>query len=571
MKHIEIYDTTLRDGAQMRDISFSVADKLKILTILDELGIAYVEGGWPGANPKDVDFFEEAKKLKLKNTTLTAFGSTRKANTKVEDDPILKALLRADTKVICIVAKSSAWQVETTMKASLTENLEMLAESISYLKSQGREVFVDAEHFFDGYKNNAEYSKSFIETAIQAGAKRMVLCDTNGGSLPGDIYKITQELVNQFGSKIGFGIHAHNDGELAVANSIRAVRAGAIQVQGTINGYGERCGNANLISIIPNLQLKYTDDQLLCVPEKNLSTLSSVARRVAEIANMNLNHSQAFVGDRAFTHKGGLHASAVAKDKTSYEHIDPALVGNSTRIVVSEQSGISNIIDWFNNNGFNFADETKAKDAAQAVLAKIKDMEHQGYSYENASASFELLVRKIIAKDFAADLKPAKTPEDIYPKFFELIETNVHIVNGERTEATVRIRIKNTEKHSVSLGNGPANALDQALRKALRDYYPDVDKFQLQDFKVRILDSHLGTGAITKVQINTGRHDQDWDTIGVSSNIIKASWDAIVDSIEYGLIKSTSQDLFQNRSEQGLRVPSHRSLLVVNEDGEGRV
>ncbi len=539
MKHIEIYDTTLRDGAQMRDISFSVADKLKILTILDELGIAYVEGGWPGANPKDIDFFEEAKKLKLKNTILTAFGSTRKANTKVDEDPILKALLRADTKVICIVAKSSAWQVETTMKASLGENLEMLAESINYLKSQGREVFVDAEHFFDGYKDNPQYSESFIKTAIKAGAKRIILCDTNGGSLPGDVYKVTQELVDKFKSeKIGFGIHAHNDGELAVANSIRAVRAGAIQVQGTINGYGERCGNANLISIIPNLQLKYTEDKLQCIPETQLKTLTSVARKVAEIANMNLNHSQAFVGDRAFTHKGGLHASAIAKDKTSYEHIDPNLVGNSTRVVVSEQSGISNIVDWFNNNGFNFIDDAKAKEAAQAVLTKIKDMEHQGYSYENAEASFELLVRKILANSFAADLKPARRAEDIYPNFFEPIETNVHIVNGERTEATVRIRIGNTEKHSVSLGNGPANALDQALRKALRDYYPDVDKFQLQDFKVRILDSHLGTGAITKVQINTGASNDDWDTIGVSTNIIKASWDAIVDSIEYGLIKT---------------------------------
>ena len=537
MKHIEIYDTTLRDGAQMRDISFSVADKLKILTILDELGIAYVEGGWPGANPKDVDFFEEAKKLKLKNTVLTAFGSTRKANTKVNEDPILKALLRADTKVICIVAKSSAWQVETTMKANLDENLEMLAESISYLKSQNREVFVDAEHFFDGYKDNSQYSQDFIKTAIKAGATRMILCDTNGGSLPGDVYKVTKELVDKFKSEIGLGIHAHNDGELAVANSIRAVRAGAIQVQGTINGYGERCGNANLISIIPNLQLKYTDNKLLCIPEEKLATLTSVARRVAEIANMNLNHSQAFVGDRAFTHKGGLHASAVAKEKTSYEHIDPSLVGNRTMVVVSEQSGISNIIDWFNNNGFHFQDEAQAKKAAQAVLAKIKDMEHQGYSYENAGASFEIMIRKIIAKDFAADLKSAMKAEDIYPKFFELIESNVHIVNGERTEATVRIRVNNIEKHSVSLGNGPANALDQALRKALRDYYPDVDKFQLQDFKVRILDSHLGTGAITKVQINTGMQDQNWDTIGVSSNIIKASWDAIVDSIEYGLIK----------------------------------
>lgn len=545
MKAIEIYDTTLRDGAQMRDISFSVNDKLKILEILDDLGIAYVEGGWPGANPKDIDFFTEAGKLKLRNTKLTAFGSTRKANTKINEDPILKALLRAETQTICIVGKSSAWQVETTMKASLEENLAMLAESIDYLKAQGREVFVDAEHFFDGYKTNPEYSQNFIKTAVTAGAKRMILCDTNGGSLPGDVYKASKELVDQFGSQIGFGIHAHNDGELAVANSIRAVRAGAIQVQGTINGYGERCGNANLISIIPNLELKYPDEKLICLPQGNLSKLSKVARQVAEIANMNLNQSQAFVGDRAFTHKGGLHASALAKEKTSYEHIDPNLVGNSTKIVVSEQSGISNIIDWFKNNDFNFRTEESAKAAAQEVLNTLKELEYKGYSYENADASFELLVRKIIAQNFAGHLESSSKAEDVYPNLFETIESNVHIVNGERTEATVRIGIDGKEIHSVSLGNGPANALDQALRKALRDYYPEIDGFQLEDFKVRILDSHLGTGAITKVQISTGLHNsqqerlrETWDTIGVSTNIVKASWDAIVDSIEYGLIRS---------------------------------
>lgn len=583
MKHIEIYDTTLRDGAQMRDISFSVNDKLRILKILDELGIAYVEGGWPGANPKDIDFFEEAKKLKLKNTKLTAFGSTRKANTKVEEDPILAALLRADTKVICIVAKSSAWQVENTMKASLEENLEMLTESIKYLKSKDREVFLDAEHFFDGFENNSDYSKKFIETAIEAGADRMVLCDTNGGSLPERVFEITEELVKQFGNQIKFGIHAHNDSELAVANSIRAVRAGAVQVQGTINGYGERCGNANLLSIIPNLQLKYASDKLICIPEENLSKLTEVAKKIAEIANMNLNQSQPFVGARAFTHKGGLHASAIAKDKTSYEHVDPALVGNSTRIVVSDQSGASNIIDWLANNKFKFISEEYAKACAQDILAKVKDLESDGYSFENAGASFELVARKIIQDKYSEQLEACPFMDEtkkVYPVYFELIESNVHIVNADRTEATVRIRINDLEKHSASLGNGPANALDTALRKALRDYYPSVDNFQLKDFKVRILDSHLGTGAITKVQVSTGflsgepenqfdkpsnarlanperpeltgssmriskgernaaleacRADS-FDTVGVSANIVKASWDAIVDSINYGLI-----------------------------------
>lgn len=531
MRKIEIYDTTLRDGAQMRDISFSVTDKLKILEILDDLGIAYVEGCWPGANPKDIDFFEEAKKLKLKNTVLTAFGSTRKANTKVVDDPILKALLRAETQVICIVAKSSAWQVENTMRANLEENLIMLSESIEYLKAQGREVFVDAEHFFDGYKTNPEYSKQFIQTAAKAGASRMILCDTNGGSLPEDVFRVTQEMVNS--SPIQFGIHAHNDSELAVANSIKAIRAGAIQVQGTINGYGERCGNANLLSVIPNLELKYSDDKLICLPEGNLTKLTQVAKKIAEIANMNLNQSQPFVGARAFTHKGGLHASAIAKDKTSYEHIDPGSVGNYTRVVVSEQSGISNIVDWFNNNDFKFKSEEKAKQAAQEVLARLKDLEHMGYSYENAAASFDLLVRRVLAE---------KSPE-LFPQFFETIESNVRIVNGEQTEATVRVNINDREFHSASLGNGPANALDQALRKSLRDFYPEIVNFQLQDFKVRILDSHLGTAARTKVQVRTGcQYSTDsWDTIGVSSNIVKASWDAIVDSIIFGLIRERSK------------------------------
>jgi 2-isopropylmalate synthase len=542
VKKIEIYDTTLRDGAQMRDISFSVSDKLRILQILDDLGVAYVEGGWPGANPKDIDFFEEAKKLQLKNTCLTAFGSTRKANTKVEEDPILAALLRADTKVICIVAKSSAPQVQNTMSVSLEDNLKMLDESIKYLKSKRREVFVDAEHFFDGFGVNPDYSKDFIETAIKAGADRMILCDTNGGSLPEKIFQVTKELVDQYGEKIKFGIHAHNDCELAVANSVRAVRAGAIQVQGTINGYGERCGNANLVSIIPNLQLKYAQDQIECIPETKLIKLTEVSKKIAEIANMNMNPSQPFVGARAFTHKGGLHASAIAKDKTSYEHVVPEIVGNYTRIVVSEQSGASNIIDWLSSNQFNFISDEYARSAAQEILAKVKQLESDGFSFENAGASFELVARKILQDKFFEQIVSCPyldQTKSISPKYFELIESNVHIVNAEKTEATVRIKINDTEKHSASLGNGPANALDRALRKALRDYYPSVDNFQLKDFKVRILDSHLGTAAVTKVQISTGwanNSKEAFDTIGVSANIVKASWDAIVDSIYYGLL-----------------------------------
>lgn len=531
-KNIEIYDTTLRDGAQMRGISFSVDDKLRVLQVLDELGVAFVEGGWPGANPKDVDFFTEAKKLKLKNVVLTAFGSTRKANTKVEEDPILAALLRAETEVVCIVGKSSAKQVETTLRTSLENNLLMLEESVKYLSSKGKRVFVDAEHFFDGYADNKEYSYQFIEASIKGGAETVILCDTNGGSLPEHVYRITEELSQKYSKDIKFGIHAHNDSELAVANSIRAIRAGAVQVQGTINGYGERCGNANLISIISNLQLKYREDKLICVPEENLVQLTNVSKTIADIANMNHDDHQPFVGASAFTHKGGLHASAMQRDKTSYEHINPSVIGNVTKFVVSEQAGVSNILDWARAKDIWLGDtEADNKKSAQLILTKIKELEHQGFSYENAGASLEVLVRKVLSE---SDLDPKHKN---FPRYFELIENNAHILNGEKTEATVRIKIGDKEIHSASLGNGPANALDIALRKALRDYYPEVSSFALKDFKVRILNSHHGTDAITKVHITTGDKVSSWDTIGVNPNIIKASWDAIVDSIEYGLFK----------------------------------
>lgn len=518
---IEIYDTTLRDGAQMQGISFSIDDKLKILKILDELGVAFVEGGWPGANPKDVNFFDEAKKIELKNTKLVAFGSTRKANSKVEEDTILAALLRAETEVICIVGKSSAKQIETTLRTSLENNLLMLSESVEFLKSKGKRVLVDAEHFFDGYEENPEYSKKFIEAAIAGGAETVVLCDTNGGTLPENIYRITKECVELYGSKIKFGIHAHNDSDLAVANSIRAVRAGAIQVQGTINGYGERCGNANLVSIISNLELKYKEDQLKCLPEGYLEQLTHVSKTVAEIANMNHDDYQPFVGMSAFTHKGGLHASAMKRDRTSYEHVNPSLIGNVTKFLVSEQAGVSNIMHWIESKNLSLgADEAEVKENAQKVLQRMKELEHEGYSFENADASFELLIKDVMGSK---------------KKYFELIENNAYISNGEKTEATVRIRLGKEEIHAASLGNGPANALDSALRRALEKYYPEINNFKLKDFKVRIASGHLGTAAKTIVQVNTSDKHKNWDTIGVSPNIVKASWDAIVDSIEYGL------------------------------------
>lgn len=519
---IEIYDTTLRDGAQMKGISLSVDDKLKILQALDDIGVAFVEGGWPGANPKDINFFDEAKKLNLKHAKLTAFGSTRKANSKVEEDPILAALLKAETEVICIVGKSWASQVENVLRTSLENNLAMVEESAAYLKSKGKRVIIDAEHFFDGFNDNSDYSKKFIEAAIKGGAETVALCDTNGGSLPEHIYKITEEVVKLYGAKIKFGIHAHNDGELAVANSIRAVRAGAIQVQGTINGYGERCGNANLVSIIANLQLKYKEDEIVCIPQINLQKLTSISKKVAEIANLNHDDYQPFTGSSAFTHKAGLHASAVQRDKSSYEHINPEEVGNVTKILVSEQAGVSNILNWAKLRNIELGkNEEEQKATAKSILEKIKENESMGYSYENAGASFEMLVLNLLDRGV---------------QYFELIEHNVHILNGLKTEATVRIKIADEEIHTASLGNGPANALDSCLRLALEKFYPEINNFQLKDFKVRIVDSHLGTGAKTKVQISTSDKERTWDTIGVSHNIIEASWDAIVDSIQYGLM-----------------------------------
>ncbi len=533
MRNIDVYDTTLRDGAQMRGISFSVNDKLKILKLLDDLGVAFVEGGWPGANPKDVDFFTEAKKIKLNNTKLTAFGSTRKANSIVHEDPILSALLRADTEYICIVAKSSSAQVINTLRVSLEQNLDMLSESVEYLNSQGRKVILDAEHFFDGYLIDPDYSQSFCKRAIEAGAETLVLCDTNGGSLPEQVFQVVSDLKEKFDDQIKFGIHAHNDGELAVANSIRAIRAGAVQVQGTINGYGERCGNANLVSIIPNLELKYKTEQIKCLPEGKLSTLTRVSHTVAEIANRHHDANQPFVGSSAFAHKAGLHASAMNKQDFSYEHVDPSSIGNITKIIISDQSGVSNIMDWLEKK--NLISESVSEDTMKAfakkVLERVKDLEYQGYSFENADASLELMVKKLVKSFGAEDLKVTA-----YEPYFKLIENNVSILNGEKTEATVRIEVAGEERHTASIGNGPANALDKALRKALLDFYPGIEDFHLMDYKVRIHDSHLGTAALTKVQINTGNLKSDWDTIGVNANIIKASWDAIVDSIEYGLM-----------------------------------
>lgn len=523
-KKVQIYDTTLRDGAQMEGISLSVDDKLKITNLLDELGIPFIEGGWPGSNPKDIEFFKKAKDLKLKNSKIVAFGSTRRAGNKVTNDPILRALIDAKTEYITIVGKSWDLHVDIALNVSKEENLKMIEESIEYLKMNNKKVFFDAEHFFDGFKANPEYSLEVIKAAVNANADGVVLCDTNGGALPEDIKKAVSKVKEIVGDKTTIGIHVHNDCELAVANSLCAYKAGARQIQGTINGIGERCGNANLISIIPNLELKFNEKVL---PDGNLSKLTSISRQISDVLNMNPNDHQPFVGYAAFSHKGGLHASAVQKDTKTYEHISPDKVGNTNRIIISEQSGISNILSVAQRCNIDLGENPK--ETAKTLLKKIKDLEHKGYQFEGAGASFVLLLLDPLGKR---------------PKFFELIDYRVNVNSKQLAEATVRLKVKGEVMHTASLGVGPGNALDNALRKALNPYYPHLKEFKLVDFKVRILDGHDGTAAKTRVHVESSDGNINWDTLGLSANIIDATWQAITDSIEYGLWIKTKQKEF---------------------------
>ena len=515
---IEIYDTTLRDGAQAEGVSFSANDKLKIITLLDELGVDYIEAGWPGANPKDIEVFKTAKELNLKNAVLAAFGCTRKANTPPDQDVVLNQLLQAETEVITIFGKSWDFHVEHALCVSLEENLKMISESVEYLLSQGRRVFFDAEHFFDGYKNNSEYALKAVKVAFNAGAERIVLCDTNGGCINNEIYKITK-TVKEFLPKAAIGIHAHNDGDIAVANSIASVEAGAIQVQGTINGYGERCGNANLCSIIPNLQLKMGLDGI----GENISKLVYVSHQISEIANKKANEHAPFVGRSAFAHKAGIHASGVRKQSSTYEHINPDLVGNSRRILVSDQAGAASIREKIKHLklGTNVTENDIPK-----IIERIKKLEWQGYAFENADASFELMLNELLGQK---------------PKYFELMGFRVigdTMANTAEinTEASVKLKIGDEIIHTVSEGDGPVHALDSALRKALRPIYPKIKGFRLVDFKVRILDSSEGTAAKTRVSIETYDGYNRWDTVGVSGNVVEASYHATVDSIIYGLM-----------------------------------
>ncbi len=525
MTEVQLYDTTLRDGAQKEGISFSVVDKLNVARKLDEVGVHFIEGGWPGSNPKDIEFFSRAKNLSLRNSVLVAFGSTRQPKVRAEADTNLKALADVGVKVVTIVGKSSELQVIKVLETSLEENLNMISDSIRYLRAQGLTVFFDAEHFFDGFRANPDYALRCLEVAAEAGASLLVLCDTNGGSLPTNIVAAIKAVKDK--SAVPLGIHAHNDGELAVANTLAAVAAGVSQVQGTINGYGERCGNANLCSIIPDLKLKMGID---CVTDDKLARLTEVSHYVSEVANLVPDVSSPYVGSSAFSHKGGLHVSALTKWSESYQHIDPSRVGNQLRVVVSELSGRGNIIYKARERGL---DLPLRGEELKKLLGQIKLLESRGFQYENAEASFELLVHRA---------RPDYQPP------FELVDFMVVVEKRRRppikenleemlSEATVKVRVGTEIMHTAAEGNGPVNALDHALRKALLRFYPNLANVRLVDYKVRILEESIGTESQVRVLIESSDGIHEWRTVGSSTNIIEASWLALADSLEYWLLK----------------------------------
>ncbi|MDD5397445.1 MAG: citramalate synthase [Dehalococcoidia bacterium] len=524
-KRIDLYDTTLRDGAQQEGISFTVSDKLKITQKLDELGINYIEGGWPGSNPKDTEFFEKAKNLKLKNAVLVAFGSTRRVDTDAEKDEGLKALVRAGTRAVNIVGKSSARQVTQVLETTLPNNLKIIRESVGFLKSRGLTVFYDAEHFFDGFKIDPDYAIDTLLAAQQGGVDCLVLCDTNGGTLPAEVADIVKQVRKKTSKPLG--IHAHNDSELAVAVSLAAVENGAQHVEGTINGYGERCGNANLCSIIPALKLKMG---YACVTARQLAKLTDASRFVAEVANLAPSSHQPYVGLSAFLHKAGLHVSALSKWEESYQHIDPELVGNSPKVVISELSGKSNII--FKAKELGIPIQPSGKEARR-ILEQIKELESLGFQYEDADASFELLIHR---------------SQEGYKPPFELVDYMVVVERHRRlpaqggkveflSEATIKVKVDNKIMHTASEGNGPVNALDFALRKGLLEFYPGLSKVDLIDYKVRILEGSSGTGSQVRVFIESSNGKVKWRTVGSSTNIIEASWLALYDSMEYFLLR----------------------------------
>ncbi len=515
---IWIYDTTLRDGSQREGLSLSSEDKLRIAHKLDQMGIPFIEGGWPGANPKDVHFFQQLQENPLKQSQIVAFCSTRRPQIKAVDDPLIKAILAANTHWVTIFGKSWDLHVTESLKTTLEENLNMIQDTITYLISQNKQVIYDAEHWFDGYKHNPEYALKTLQTAIKSGSEWVVLCDTNGGTLPHEISKIVQDVKQAIGNTCQIGIHTHNDSETAVANALAAVLAGANMVQGTINGYGERCGNANLCALIPNLQLKLGFD---CLEKTELLQLTNTSRLISEIVNLAPDEHAAYVGKSAFAHKGGIHVSAVEKNPLTYEHITPESVGNERRIVISDQSGLSNVLAKARSFGI---DLDKHDQRSRSILEHLKDLENQGYQFEAAEASFDLLMRAALGER---------------KQLFELkkLQINCDILSDNTTAiATIKITVNNTDIWDAAEGNGPVSALDAALRKALQKFYPKITDFYLTDYKVRILDGNSGTSAKTRVLIESSNGQQRWTTVGVSGNIIDASYQAVADSIEYGLM-----------------------------------
>ncbi|PYN39573.1 MAG: citramalate synthase [Candidatus Rokuibacteriota bacterium] len=514
---IKIYDTTLRDGTQGEGVSFSMEDKVRLAARLDALGIHYIEGGWPGSNPKDLRFFRRMQDVTLKHAKLAAFSMTRRAGGTAESDANMQALLDAGAPVATIVGKSWDFHVTHALSTTLDENLKMIADTIAFLRPRMDEVMFDAEHFFDGFRRNREYALATLRAAETAGAHWVVLCDTNGGTLPHDLVEVLRVVKTHV--KTPLGIHVHNDAECAVANSLAAVAEGVGQVQGTFNGYGERCGNANLVSIIPNLVLKMG---LECIPEPNLHELRDASRFVSELANRKPWASQPYVGDSAFAHKGGMHVSAVLKHPETYEHVDPEAVGNHRRVLVSELAGKSNILWKAREYGIDIDRDTPD---SRRILAELKALEDQGFQFEGAEASFELLMERALGRH-----KPCFELD----AYRVIVEEQNHAAEPV-AEATVRVRVKGILEHTAATGNGPVNALDHALRKALEEFYPNLRAMRLLDYKVRILDESKGTAAKTRVLITSGDGEETWGTVGVADNIIEASWQALVDSIEYKL------------------------------------
>lgn len=516
MNRVSIYDTTLRDGSQGEGVNFSLQDKLLLTKKLDELGIDFIEGGYPLSNPKDFEYFQAVRELKLKHAKVVAFGMTRRKNAPPETDTCLKALLDSQTPVVTIVGKTWDFHVTQVLGTTLDENCRMIADSVSFCRSQGREVFYDAEHFFDGHRANPEYALRTLRAAAEAGASVVILCDTNGGTMPERVAEVVAEVKRHVSCEVG--IHCHNDCELAVANSLAAVRAGATQVQGTMNGIGERCGNVDLVSVIANLALKYKREVLL---PGSLSHLTETSRYVYEIANLNFRSGQAFVGTSAFAHKGGMHTHAVAKDPATYEHIAPEAVGNERRILVSELSGQSTILA--KTTKYQIAHD---KSLMGKILTQVQDLENAGYEFEAAEASFDLLVKK------AAGL---------YSPWFERLAYRVNIEAGldgtPITEATVKVRVGDVVQHTASEGDGPVNALDGALRKALVPVFPKLKDLHLVDYKVRVVNPKEGTAARVRVVIESRDGTDVWGTVGVSENVVEASWLALADSLEYKLFK----------------------------------